>query len=163
MVVSLHGDPRDFSVGFGSAHGESNCSQVGSWAPDWWLGTADLFSPGRCFGFAGWTVLRLLGMRFRMRIQDHRVTGVYERPRLNASARSSNSSTSRAGGGTFVVSFSDFGGQISCVCGIPFFVIRILGWIQTTLNMLWHMAGRMMEQRMSGTLNCGGAGWDTQT
>lgn len=100
-----------------------------------------------------------------MRIQDHRVTGVYERPRLNASAGSSNSSTSHAGSGTFVMPFSNFGGKISCVRGISFFAIRIFGWIQTTLNMLGHMAGRRMERQVSGTLkrNCRGTERDKQT
>lgn len=125
----------------------------------------DLFLPWNGFGFVGWTVLQLWGLRFRMRIQDHRVTGVYERPRLNASADSSNSSTSHAGSGTFVVPFSDFGGQISCVRWILFFAIRVFGWIQTTLNMLGHMAGRRMERQMSGTLkrNCRGTERDKQT
>ena len=61
--------------------------------------------------------------------------------------------------------FSNFGGKISCVRGISFFAIRIFGWIQTTLNMLGHMAGRRMERQVSGTLkrNCRGTEQDKQT
>ena len=84
----------------------------------------------------GGQFLRLGGLRSRMRKQAIRATGVYERPRLDASAGSSNNSADNAQGNVFVVSFSLLGDRFSCACGILFFLHSIFGWIQTTLNML---------------------------
>ena len=84
------------------------------------IGHSGFVSSVAWLGFVVWTVLQLWGLRFRVADQDRRVTGVYERPRLNASAGSSNRSTSHAGSGTFVVPFSDFGDRFHVRAGFCF-------------------------------------------
>jgi hypothetical protein len=79
------------------------------------LATVDGFSLRHCFGFAGWVVSAVVGVEVQDEESGQQATGVYERPRLDASACSAASFSDNAQDGVFIVLFFRLAQIFVCV------------------------------------------------